>query len=260
MKIFIKLLSLFVLILTLFNFTACIGPGITDYNETMFGKYTFHKTSPAQQFINDGGSNIFEGVIYKYTYDKTETYIIAHLWKLAEGYGSKDALYKRLFNGREYNVLYDKMVVYNTKDKTSAEFETYDDFLDYCSKNNLTLNNWRYPSSGLSIDSEESEIADSYTLSKLPYDYSLISYNDKEFIRGYITDVKVTAQQIKLRLRQTDYDYDAEYPEEVNIGLSELSDEPVGKYRRGFLDYTNVYYDKDITIDIATGKITETEH
>ena len=257
MKIFIKLLSLFVLILTLFNFTACIGPGVADYNETVFGKYTFHTTSPAEHFINDGENNILEGTIYKYTYDTTETYIIAHLWKLAEGYGSKDALYKRLFNRREYNVLYDKMVIYNTEDKTSTEFETYNDFLSYCSKNNLTLNNWRYPSGGLSIDSEESEIADGYTLSKLPYDYSLISYNDKELIRGYITNVEVNAQQIKFRLRQTDYDYDAEYPDAINAGLSELSEEPVGKYRKGFLNYGDVYYDKTIIIDIETGRISE---
>lgn len=242
---------------TLSSFTACIGPGATDYNETIFGEYTFCKTSAANHFIYDGENEIMEGIIYKYTFDTNEKLIVAHLLKMVESYGSEDALYKRLYNGRDYNVLYDKMVVYNTEDKSATEFDTYDDFLDYCSKNNITLNNWRYPSGGVSIDSQQSEITNGYMLSQLPYGYSLISHNDKEILRGYISDLEVTSHQIEFRLRQTDYNYDAEYPNMVNVGLSDFSEEPIGKYRKGFLDYEDIYYDKIVVIDIETGKISE---
>lgn len=257
MKNFIRLLSLVICAVTFFSLTACIGPGVTDYSEVIFGNYTFRETSAAAHKIEGDEGTVMQGVIYKYTYDTDEKYLVAHLLTMADNYGSKDALYKRLYNGSIYNVLDDNMVVYNTEDKTRAEFEKYDDFLGYCRENNIKLNNWYYPSGGLSINAQPNEITDGYTLSNLPYDYKLISLDDKELIRGYISDLEVTSHQIKFRLRQTDYHYDAEYPDTVNLGLSELSDKPVGKYKKGFLDYADIYYDKIVTIDLETGKISE---
>lgn len=257
MKRLIRFLALVICAVTIFSLTACIGPGVTDYHEVIFDSYNFWRTSSVNHAVEGDEGTVMQGVIYKYTYDTDEKYIVAHLLGIADNYGSEDALYKRLYNGSIYNVLYDKMVVYNTEDKTRKEFDKYDDFLDYCSKGSIKLNNWRYPSGGLSIDSQQSEIANGYTLSQLPYDYNLISLNDKEIIRGYISDLEVTSHQIKFRLRQTDYNYDAEYPDTVNVGLSELSEEPIGKYRKGFLDYEDIYYDKIVVIDIETGKISE---
>ncbi len=257
MKKIIRLLALVICATALFNLTACIGPGVTDYHEVIFDSYNFWRTSSVNHAIEGDEGTVMQGVIYKYSYDTDEKYIVAHLLEMADNYGSKDALYKRLYNGSVYNVLYDKMVVYNTEDKTRAEFEKYDIFLDYCNKNNINLNAWRYPSGGTSIDAQPSEIADGYTLSNLPYDYKLISLDDKELIRGYISDLEVTSHQIRFRLRQTDYHYDAEYPDTINLGLSGISEKPVGKYRQGFLDYADIYYDKTVVIDIDTGKISE---
>lgn len=257
MKKFIRLLSLVICAVTFFSLTACIGPGAGDYREVIFGNYTFRQSSPATHAIGDDEDTVMQGVIYKYTYDINEKYIVAHLFDMTDDYVSENALNTRLHNGRLYNVLCDNMVVYNTENKTREEFAEYDDFLGYCNKNSITLNDWRYPSGGTSIDAQPSEIAVGYTLGNLPYDYKLISLDDKELIRGYISDLEVTSHQIKFRLRQTDYNYDAEYPNEINIGLSGLSEEPVGKYRKGFLDYEDIYYDKTVVIDIKTGKISE---
>ena len=262
MKTNLKFISLLLCLSMVFCLSGCIGPGLSDYNEVLFGNYTFFSFGGKNYSISDGITDI-EGYIYKYTYDKSETYIAAHLLQIVEADTASDrddVIYERTDHGTTYSVIYDKMIVYCATDRTTTEFDTYKEFLEYCESNNIELHNWRYPSGGGHLESEVTELTDGYTMHNMRVNTSAISLDGKEIIYGIITNVETSSTQITFRLRRENYGYDAEYPEEVNIGLSALSDEPVGKYRRGFLDYADVYYDKDITIDIATGKITETEH
>ncbi len=259
MKKGLRTLAILLCFASCFSLFGCIGPGLSDYHEVLFGNYTFFSTGGKNYSISDGITDIF-GYIYKYTYDKTETYIAAHLFQIVEAdtAGDRDnVLSERYDHGTTYSVLYDKMILFCAKDRTTTEFDTYKEFLEYCKNNNIELHNWRYPSGGGHTESVETELTGGYSIHNLRGHNSAISFNGKEIIYGYITDIETTQQQIKFRLRRTNYGYDAEYPEEVNVGLTELSDEPVGKYRRGFLDYSDVYYDKMITIDIETGKISE---
>ena len=262
MRTSLRIVSLLLCFASVFCMFGCIGPGLSDYNEVLFGDYTFWSFGGKSYSISNGITEI-KGYIYKYTYDKSETYIAAHLLQVVESDTSADrddVIYERVDHGTTYSVIYDKMILFSDADKTTTEFDTYEEFLEYCETNGIELHNWRYPSAGGHIESEVTELTGGYTMHNMRVNTSAISLNGKEIIYGIITDVETSSTQITFRLRSENYGYEAEYPEEVNIGLSALSDEPVGKYRRGFLDYADVYYDKDITIDIATGKIIETEH
>lgn len=262
MKKCFRILSLLICLASFFSLFGCIGPGVSDYNEVLFGDYTFWSTGGKQYAITDGITDI-SGYIYKYTYDKTETYIAAHLLQIVEadtGAERDDVIYERTDHGITYSVIYDKMIIFCAQDRTTTEFDTNAEFLEYCESNGIELHNWRYPSAGGHLESEVTELTDGYTIHNMRVNTSAISLDGKEIIYGIITDIETSSTQITFRLRRENYGYDAEYPDEVNVGLSPLSDEPVGKYRRGFLDYTDVYYDKDITIDINTGEITEKDH
>lgn len=261
MKTSLRIVSLILCLVSLFCLFGCIGPGLSDYHEVLFGNYTFFSTGGKNYSISDGVTDIF-GYIYKYTYDQTETYIAAHLLKIIEAdtaIGRDDIIYERFDHGITYSVIYDKMIIFCATDRTTTEFDTYKEFLEHCEANNIELHNWRYPSAGGHLESIETELTGAYSIHNMRSDHSAITFNGEEIIYGIITDIKVTDQKITFRLRREHYGYDAEYPEKVNLGLSELSDKPVDKYKRGFLDYTDVYYDKNITIDISTGKITEFE-
>lgn len=262
MKKSLRILSMLLCLSSFFTLFGCIGPGVSDYNEVLFGNYTFFSFGGKNYSISDGITDI-KGYIYKYTYDKSETYIAAHLLQIVEAgtaANCDDVIYERVDHGTTYSVIYDKMIIYCATDRTTTEFDTYEEFLEYCDSNGIELHNWRYPSGGGHLESEVTELAGGYTIHNMRVNTSAISLDGKEIIYGIITDIETSSTQITFRLRRENYGYDAEYPEEVNIGLSALSDEPVGKYRRGFLDYADVYYDKDITIDIDTGEITEKDH
>ena len=79
---------------------------------------------------------------------------------------------------------------------------------------------------------------------------------ENELIFGFITDVKTEDGEITFRLRQTKNSFSPEYMS-ANSTLSALSDKPVGKYHRAFLETDDVYYDKNIIINTQTGDITE---
>ena len=79
---------------------------------------------------------------------------------------------------------------------------------------------------------------------------------ENELIFGFITDVKTENGEITFRLSQTINSFSPEHMS-ANSTLLALSDEPVGKYHRAFLETDDVYYDKNIIINTKTGDITE---
>ena len=44
----------------------------------------------------------------------------------------------------------------------------------------------------------------------------------------------------------------------ANAGLSPLSQKPIGKYREDFFSYSDIYYDKEILVNMRGGEVTET--
>ena len=242
--------------------SSCVGPGAADYREELFDNYVFVRFSSETHSImcfEEEQKEIFSETIYKYAYDKNQQYIVVHLMSFKPLQDNKVVLYERLYNGEMEKVYYDKFLAYDCQEGVYHEFYSNFDLNVFLNENNIKINNWYYPSAGSSIKSEKKKLLGDFFVSNIRSNYSAISHNDDEIIYGFITDIKIDENQktIEFRLRQKLYQYDEEVIGTVNIGLSELSQEPIGKFRQSFLNYEDVYYDKVIVLDTVTGEYFE---
>lgn len=175
-------------------------------------------------------------------------------------YPEAEELYVRQYRYINFSITYDKYLVCSCFENNRIfTFESEEDALAYCTQRGAELSNWYYTGIDESSESITTQLIDEYSISTLPKNYSVIKYNNKEEVRGIITDLKYNNNTISLRLRQIDYGYDEEIIGTVNRGLSALCDEAIGKYKTGFLICDNVYYDKIITINTATHEIIESD-
>jgi len=241
---------------------SCVASTTPDYEEKIFDNYLLERFAAGSHRIalikGDEEKVIFDGLIYKYAYDSNKKYIVAHCMQLAnEDDEEEKVIYVRKYASMELEIVSDDLLLYSCVDDTYKKFGSIIELKKFCDERKVSLSNWYYPNIGESFISQVTELTENYKLCTRPYGYSAIELNSVEVIRGYITDYKVTEDTIEFRLRQTDYDYDEEYIGTVNKELAPLSKEPIGKYRRGFLQYEDIYYDKTIVIHVKTGQIIE---
>ena len=264
MKFFRLILSCALIMLSLSGCSQLIDSaiGIEDYTANIFNNYYFSHSS---SLINDkiyinSDEPIAEGLVYKYAYDKTNGYIVAHLMKVKSNDSPEsEVLYIRKYRYKDFSIVYDKFIVLTCFEDNKVEtFDSENDAVTYCKKKGVKLSNWFYTGVDKSTEQTEDPLNNNYSLATILNDYSVIKLDGKEIIRGIITDCKTDEDNISFRLRQVDYGYDEEIIGSVNIELSPLNKESVGKYRtKGFWLSDNVYYDKVITINTITHKITE---
>ena len=204
-------------------------------------------------------SSIFEGWIYKYSYDKENGFIAARIFDyIDDTVNSSDhkVLYERWFGHNQYKIIEDDLIMYNSNTKEHMKFNSDEELENYCTSQEIKLTNWYYIAGNGPVEETSTSLLGNYRLKTWLFDYSSIMLNEEELIYGYITDVKVKDNTISFRLRLPEPEYS---PENINANkeLSGLSNKPVGKYRTDFLNYQNIYYDKIITINTINGNIIE---
>lgn len=206
--------------------------------------------------------NIYNGWIYKYSFDSKNKSIIMHTMngvdmQLNELDRTNEILYNRFYGGKEYAITEDIWILYDGKTGTSNFFNSDMLLNDYCKQHSIALNEWYYPAGNGFVKEEKTNISDNCYIKTWLYGYSSLILNGEELVFGYITDVKQSGNIVSFRLRQTMNEYS---PENINANsmLSSVSDKPIGKYRDDFLTYLDIYYDKRILVNIESGEVTET--
>lgn len=204
---------------------------------------------------------VCSGWIYKYSYDAENKYIAFRLITASDTEynkpeNSNDVIYTRYYQSKEYAVYYDELRLYDCKTGKYYDFKTDEELKDYCFDNGISLCNWYHVAGNGFFEEEKTNLIGDYYLTTNLFGYSSIMCGENELIFGFITDVKTENGEITFRLRQTKNSYSPEHMS-ANSTLSALSDEPVGKYHRAFLETDDVYYDKNIIINTKTGDITE---
>ena len=216
-------------------------------------------------FDNEKGyahdKTIYNGWIYKYSFDSENKIVVMHVMtgtdlQFYDIDDLENVLYTRFYGTKEYAITEDVFSLYNGETDESITFDSEKLLNNYCINNNVNLMNWYFPAGNGFVEEEKNIISDNCYIRSWLYDYSSLILNGKEIAFGYITDLKHKGDVITFRLRQTKNEYS---PEQINAnaGLSPLSQKPIGKYREDFFSYSDIYYDKEIAINVVSGEIRE---
>lgn len=217
-------------------------------------------------FDNENGyahdKTIYNGWIYKYTFDSEKKVIVMHIMtgvdlQFNESNKADTILYNRFYSGKEYAITEDVWILYDGKTGKSNFFNSDMLLKDYCKQHSIALKEWYYAAGNGFVKEERTNISDNCYIKTWLYGYSSLVLNDHEIVFGYITDVKQNGNIVSFRLRQTKNEYS---PENINANsmLSSVANKPIGKYRDDFLTYLNIYYDKEILVNMRSGEVTET--
>ena len=203
---------------------------------------------------------VYSGWIYKYSFAPEKKIIVMHVMtgtdlQFYDINELDSVIYNRFYGTKEYAITEDVFELYNGKTGKSITFDSEKSLNYYCKENKVNLENWYYPSGNAFVEEERNNISDNCYIKTWLYGYSSLVLNNDEIAFGYITDLKHNGDIITFRLRQT-----KEYsPEQItaNDGLSPLSEKAFEKYRTDFLIYSDIYYDKEISVNIVSGEVRE---
>ena len=146
----------------------------------------------------------------------------------------------------------DRFVVFNVAEEKETSFDTQKDFIDYCTKENLTLSDWQ---SGMGKRYEKTELGNGWSLYNFDY-----PFNDKILIgsevvyEGYVVDLEKKDNGCAEFIFAVPYDEKKEIPES-NSSL-DVGDSVVGEYKFALGGKDEVVYYEKLSLDTATGKVT----
>lgn len=243
--------------------------GAPENNAKLFDSYYIYRSNSmhceiynkSKQDSFDSDKQICSGWIYKYAFDADKKFIAFRniAYEDSDGDRLNDngfAIYNRYYGGKEYAVTQDILMLYDCVNKRFTDFKDDKSLSEYCRRNGINLCNWYYPAGNGFFREERTHLTDNCYIKSWLFGYSSVMLSGKEVAFGFISDVKKSDNSVTFRLRQTKNVYTPEQAN-ANKGLSPLSDKPIGKYKTGFLEYEQIYYDKVIRIDTVTGEITE---
>lgn len=268
------IILLVAVIITAIGFIAYgfLNPSVPENDVLLFDDYYIYrfnslscKIYEKDKFDNEKGyaddKTIYSGWIYKYSFDADKRIIVMHTMtgtdlQLYDINDLENVLYTRFYGTKKYAITEDVFSLYYGETDESITFDSERLLNDYCIKNKINLTNWYYPVGNGFVEEEKNYISDNCYIKSGLFDYSSLMLNGEEIAFGYITDLKHNGDVITFRLRQTKNEYS---PEQINANtvLSPLSENPIGKYREDFLSYSDIYYDKEITVNVVSGEIKE---
>lgn len=239
--------------------------GVPENDVILFDDYCIYRSSDVHSkiYLRANGENktVDSAWIYKYAFDGDKKVIAYRKITAYEGdiYNlneQEDVIYCRYYGAAEYGVSEDLLILYDCSEEKYLEFETDEELAEYCGKNGIALCDWYYPAGNGFMQAEKTQLSDDYYLKTWTHGYSSVMCGENELYFGYISDIKTEGNTVSFRLRQTKNEYSPEHMT-ANVGLSALSGKPIGKFRKDFLYYDDIYYDKIITVNTVTGETTE---
>lgn len=264
---FIKCLSVSLIALVLLSFSACkqeerpwdiaadpLGRG--DYSHALFSGCEFTRTSALHSNItyNDTVLSDIDAYIFKYAHDDGRYIAYRSMQLLTDGAGD----YTRTLNGDTYGITNDKFCLYDYTENKTYEFADAEELNKYCFENSISLGNWFYPSAFSSIEGKQTKLTGKYSFEDLgKYRGQSVLKNGVPVFSGYIENLNKYGKFIVFNLKIAKTDFDIEFMEQANKGLSLMTEEKLGSYRADWGLTFPIYYDKYIVIDSLTDAVNE---
>ena len=264
---FIKCISVCLTALALLSFSACkqeerpwdvdadpLGRG--DYSHALFSGCEFTRTSALHGSITDNDTMLsdYDAYIFKYAYDDGRYIAYRSMQLLTDGAGD----YTRTLNGDTYGITNDKFCLYDYAENKTFEFADAEELNKYCFENSISLGNWFYPSAFSSIEGKQIKLTGKYSFEDIgKYRGQSVLKNGVPVFSGYIDNLNKYGKFIVLNLKIAKTDFDIEFMEQANKGLSPMSEEKLGSYRDDWGLTFPVHYDKYIVIDSLTDVVNE---
>lgn len=264
---FLKSISVCLIAFVLLAFSACkqeerpwditadpLGRG--DYSHALFSGLEFNRISALHGNItyNDTMLSDYDAYIFKYAHDDGRYIVYRSMQLLTDGAGD----YTRTLNGDTYGITNDKFCLFDFKKHKTYEFADAEELNKYCFENSISLGNWFYPSAFSSIEGKQTKLTGKYSFEDFgKYRGQSVLKNGVPVFSGYIDNLNKYGKFIVFNLKIAKTDFDIEFMEQANKGLSPMSEEKLGSYRADWGLSFPVYYDKYIVIDSLTDAVNE---